>query len=167
MTAEACRGMKTLRPFTNGDFSQTFVWQWAVSPRGISCHLVLGFTPSMARFIHNNINYKEVCRVFALWRQSPSNLICLALFHRVTCHMQFIWSFKSHSYIHTFIHSYIHTFIHSCIHASILSYIHTFKRAQHTRTYTISIHTWLHRSPRVLFGRIPSVQSSIVSRGQS
>ena len=156
MDAKACRGKNTLRPFTNGDFSQTFNQQWAVSPRGISCHLVPGFTSSMAQFIHNNINYEEVCRVFVLWRQSTSNLICLVSFHRVTCHIS-LYDRSSH----------IHAFIHSCIHTSIFSCIHTFKRTQHTLTYTIYIHTWLHQSPRVLFGCIPSVRSSIVSSGQS
>jgi len=116
MTAEACRGMNTLRRFINGDFFQTFVWQWAVSPRGISCHLVPGFTPSMARFIHNYINSKEICQVFILWRQSTSNLICLVRFHRVTCHIQFIWPFKSHPYIHASTHQYFHVFTHSSVH---------------------------------------------------
>jgi len=157
MTAKAYLGKNTPRPFTNGDFSQTFDRQWVVSPRGISCYLVPGFTPLMARFVHNNINSKEVCPVLVLRCQSASNLTCLVSFHRITCHMQFIWSFKSHSYIHAF--------IHLCTHTSILSCIHTFKHTQRTRTYTISIHTWLHQSPIVLFGRIPSVQSSIVSSG--
>jgi len=40
MTAKAYLMKNTLRPFTNGDFSQTFDRQWVVSPRGISCYLV-------------------------------------------------------------------------------------------------------------------------------
>jgi len=63
--------------------------------------------------------------------------------------------------------SHIHTFIHSCIHTSILSYTHTFKHTQRTHTHTISIHTWLHQSPRVWFGHISSIQSSILSSGKS
>jgi len=66
-------------------------------------------------------------------------------------HIQYIHSYKLHSYIHISIHQYfhIHIYTHSCIHI----------------IYTTSIHTWLHQSSRVLFGRIPSVQSSIVSSG--
>jgi len=157
MTVEACRGKNTLLSFTNGDFSQTFDRQWAGFPRGIGCHRVPGFIPPIARFIHNNS--KEVCQVYILRYQSTSNLTCPVLFHRVTCHMQFIRSFKSQSYVHTC--------MHSCIQTSILSYIHTFKRAQRTHTHTISIHTWLHQSPRVLFCHISSNQSSILPSGKS
>ena len=85
MTAKAYLRKNTLRPFTNGDFSQTFNGQWVVSPRGIGCYLVPGFTPLMAQFFHNNINSKEVCRVFVLRCSSASNLTCLVSFHRVTC----------------------------------------------------------------------------------
>jgi len=143
------RNQSKWRPFTNGDFSQTFNRQWAIFPKGIGRHRVLGFVPPMARLVHDNINSKEVCRVFVLRCLSASNLTCPVLFHQATCHVQLIWSFKSHSYIHTF--------MHSCIHTSILSYTRTFKRTQRTHTHTISIHTWLHQSPRVLFGHISSI----------
>ena len=122
MTAKACRGMNTLHPFTNGDFSYTFVRQWVVSPRGIRCHLVSGFTPSMARFVHDNTISKEVCQVFVLRYQSASNLTCPVSSHRVTCHIQFIWSFKSHSCIHASTHQYYHIFTHSNVHNA---HVHT------------------------------------------
>jgi len=126
----------TLRWSTNGDFFQTLGQQWALSPRDISCYLVPGFTSFAARFIHNNIISKEVCRVFVLRCQSASHLTCFVSFHRVHLsyaiiqsysHLQFIQSYKSHSfiqlYIHTLILSHINTyttytqyqFIHGCI----------------------------------------------------
>jgi len=157
VTAEAYLGKNTLCPFTNGDFSRTFDRQWAGFLRGIGCHRVPGFIPPMARFVRNNINSMQVCRVFVLRCQSASNLTCPVLFRRVTCHMQFTWSFKSQSYVHTC--------MHSCLQTSILSYIHTFKRAQRTHTHTILIHTWLHQSPRVLLCHISSIQPSILPRG--
>jgi len=154
MTAKARREKNTLLAFTNGDFSQIFDRQWAGFPRGIGCHRVPGFISPMALFVHDNINSKEVCWVFVLHCQFASNPTCPVLFYRVTCHMQIIWSFKSHSYIHTC--------MHSCIQTSILSYIHTFKRAQRTHTHTMLIHTWLHRSPKVSFGHITSIQPSFI-----
>jgi len=152
MIAKACQGKNTLLPFTNGDFSQTFNRQWAGFPRGIGCHRVPGFILLMARFIHNNINSKEVCRVFVLRCQSASNLTCPVWFRRVTCHMQFTWSFI-HACIHASKHQYFHTFTHSSVH--------------NAHIHTISIHTWLHQSPRVLFGHTSSIQSSILSSGES
>jgi len=61
--------------------------------------------------------------------------------------------------------SHIHTFMHSCIRTLILSCIHTFIRTQRTCIYNINSQ-WLHQSPRVCFGSIPSVWSSIVSSGK-
>jgi len=61
MAAEARQWRNTLRWSTNSDFFQTFGQQWALSQRDISCYLVPGFTPSAARFIHNNISSKKVC----------------------------------------------------------------------------------------------------------
>jgi len=62
-------------------------------------------------------------------------ITCLVLFYRVTCHMQFIQSYKLHPYIHTFIQpyslychtSYTHTSIHSYNNTvySRTGYIHT------------------------------------------
>jgi len=46
-----------------------------------------------------------------------SILSCFVSFHRVTRHIQFIWSFKSHSYVHGFMHPHINTFMYSHIHA--------------------------------------------------
>jgi hypothetical protein len=103
--------------------SRLLVKQWAPSPRGISCYLVSGFTPSTARFVHNNITSREVSRVFVLRCQSASHPTYLVSFHRVACHIQFIQSYKLHPYIHAFIQSYIHTLI--------LSRIHTFIYTQH------------------------------------
>jgi len=124
MTAKACRGKNTLRPFSNGDFSQTFDQQRAVSRRGISCHLVPGFTPSMARFVHNNINSKEVCRV--LYCNVNPLPILPVLSRRVESiyHIQYYTIIRVtsiHSYIFTsiqsYIHPYINTFTYSHIHA--------------------------------------------------
>jgi len=92
------------------------------SPRGIGGHRVPGFILPRARFIHDNINSKEVCRVFVLRCQSAFNLTCQVLSHRVTCRIQFKQSYKLHI-----------TFIHSCIRTSILSHIHTF---MHTHIHT-------------------------------
>jgi len=145
-TAKACRGKNTLRPFTSGDFSQTFDRQWAGFPRGIGCHYVPGFIPPMARSIHDNIKSKEVCRVLYCVVSPPPTL------HVLSCSIESPAICSSYGRS-----SHIHTFIHSCIHTSILSYIHTFKRTQRTHTHTISIHIWLHQSPRVLFGHISSI----------
>jgi len=124
-------------------------------PKGDRLPPCARFHIANGRFVHDNINSKEVCRVFILRRQSASNLMCLVLVHRVTCHMQFIRSFI-HSYVHAFMHLHINTFI----------YLHT--QACTMRIYThVSIHTWLHRPPRVLSARISSIQSSIVRSGKS
>jgi hypothetical protein len=77
---------------------------------------------------------------------SPPILPVLSGSIKFTCHVQFIQSYKLHSYIHTIIHSYINIFTYS---------------------HTISIHRWLHQSPKVLLGRILSSQSSIISSCQS
>ena len=122
------------------------------SPRGIGYHRVSGFVPSMTWSVHNNINSNEVCRVLVLRCQSPSNYTCPVLFHRVTCHMQFTWSFI-HACIHASKHQYFHTFTHSSVH--------------NAHIHTISIHTWLHQSPKVWSGHISSNQSSIVPSGMS
>jgi len=152
MTAKACRGKNTPRPFTNGDFSQTFDRQRAGFPRGIGCHRVPDFIPPMARSIHNNINSKEVCRVFVL--RCQLHVLSCSIESPVICNL---YGRSSHS----------HTFIHSCIHTSILSYTHTFKHTQRTHAHTISIHTWLHQSSRVLFGHVSSIQSSFLPSGKS
>ena len=125
MTAEACQGKNTLRRSTNGDFFQTFYQQRAFSPRGISCYLVPGFTPSMIRFVHDGTIVNEVCRVFELRCQSPSHLTCLISSHRVhllhTIHTVIqLYSRKSCTTIHSCIHTFINTFI--------CSHMHTFKR---------------------------------------
>jgi hypothetical protein len=90
--------------------------------------------------------------VFVLRCQSASHLTCLVSFHQVTCHIQFIQSYKLHPYIHALIQSYIHTLI--------LSHIHTFMHTQYVHNV---IHAWLHQLPKVLFGYILSVgpQSSL------
>ena len=95
------------------------------------CYLVSGFTPSTARFVHNSIIFKEVCRVFVLRCQSASHFTCCVLSHRVrlshTVYTVIQVTFIN-SYIHTSIHSYIkpfHIFIHSCIHnIDTTSFIH-------------------------------------------
>jgi len=81
MTAEACHWRNTLRWSTNDDFFRALDQQWVLSPRDISCYLVPGFTPSAARFVHNNIISKEVCRVFVPRCQSTSHLTCCVLSH--------------------------------------------------------------------------------------
>jgi len=86
--------------------------------RSVPC---TGFTPSVARFIHNNIISKEVCRVFVLWCHSASHLTCFISFHRV--HLSYA---IMQSYSHTVIQvTFIHTFIQLYIHTSILSHVHT------------------------------------------
>jgi len=101
-----------------------------------------GFIPPMARFVHDNINSEEICRVFVLRCQSASNLTHPVLFHRVTCHMHFIWSFKSQSYIHTFMHPQINTFIYSHIQAyTTHTYTHTY--THHVNSHMIA---WVTQS---------------------
>ena len=127
MIAEARQWRNTLRWSTNSNFFQTFGQQWALSPRDISCYLVPGFTPSTARFIHNNIISKEVCQVFVLQCHSALPFLpVLSRFIEFIRHMQLysrtvIYSSYSHTnhinpYIHTIIHSCINTFTHQCIH---------------------------------------------------
>jgi len=84
----------------------------------IRCHLVSGFTPSMARFVPIDIISDEVCRVFVLRCQSTSHLSCPVLFRQGHLLYTVIKSYKL--YIHTFIRSCIHiiyttSFIHDCI----------------------------------------------------
>ena len=120
--------------------SRLLVKQWVFSPGGIGCYLVPGFTPSTTQIVHKSIISKEVCRVFVLRCQSASHFTYPVSFHRVH-----LWHTVYTIIQVTFILSYTHTLIHSCVH----------------NIYTTSIHTWLHQSPRVLFGCILSVQSSI------
>ena len=108
MTAEARQWRNTLRWSTNGNFFQTLGQQWASSPRDIGCYLIPGFTPSTARFVHNNIICKEVCRVFVLRWQSTSHLTYCVLSHWVH------FSYTIHIVIQvTSIHSCINTFTYS------------------------------------------------------
>jgi len=117
MTAEARQWRNTLRWSTNSDFFQTFGQQWALSPKDISCYLVLGFTPFAVQFIHKNIISKEVCQVFVLQCRSTFHLTYFVSFHRVHLsyatiqsygHLQFIQSYKSHSFIHSYNYAFIH-----------------------------------------------------------
>jgi len=89
-------------------------------PGGISFYLMPGFTPSTAQFVHSNIISKEVCRVLVLQCRSTSHLTCFVSFHRVHLsytiiqsyrHLQFLQSYKLHSYIHSYINTltYSHT----------------------------------------------------------
>jgi len=89
-----------------------------------------------------------------LRNRSPLHPFWFVSFHRVTYHIPFIWSLKSHSYILAFMHPHIDTFVnsHSCVH--------------NAHAYTTSSHTWLHQSLIVCFGSIPSVWSSIISSGK-
>jgi len=99
--------------------SRLFDQQWAFSQRGISCHLVPGFTLLMARFVHDNTISKEVCRVFVLRCLSASHLTCHVSSHRV--HLsRIVYAFIQV----TFIHPYINTFTYSYIHAYTTSFIH-------------------------------------------
>jgi hypothetical protein len=111
--------------------------QWVFSPRGLSCYLVPGFTPSMAQFVHNNMISKEVCRVFVLRYQSASHLTYPVSFHRVACHIQFIQSYKLHPYIH----SCIHTIIHSYINTVMYSYIHIYTTYTQHHSHMITLVT--------------------------
>jgi hypothetical protein len=129
MTVEALQGKSIPRSFTNGDFFQTFGQQWALSPRASAANLCQASPCQRLDFVHNNIISKEVCRVFVLRCQSVSHLTCPVLFHRVTCHVEYIQSYKLRSYI-----SYINTFtfIHSYIHTLLLSFIHIIHNIIHT-----------------------------------
>jgi len=108
--------------------SRLLVKQWIFSQGGISCHLVPGFTPSTARFVHNNIISKEVCRVFVLRCQSTSHLTCLVSFHRVPRIIYNYTIIQSYKVVHTSIQV---TFIRTYIHTLILSRIHTLMHTQH------------------------------------
>jgi len=79
----------------------------------------------------------------------PSYLSCLINF---TDHIQ-LYS-RTKSYLHPYIHAFIHTFIHQYFSRS-----HTFMCIQHIHNVIL---TWLHQSPRVLFGCILSFQSSLI-----
>jgi len=118
MTVETHQRKNTLRRFTNGDSFQTFDQQWAISTRGISCYLVPGFTPSIARFVHDSTISKDVCLMFVLRCQSTSHLTCLVSSHLVhllhTIH-KVIQLYSRTSC--TTIHPYINTFTYSHIHA--------------------------------------------------
>jgi len=133
MTAEVRQWRNTLRWSTNSDFFQTFGQQWALSPRDISCYLVLGFTPSAARFIHNNIISKEVCWVFVLQCHSalPFYLFCLvSSSSSVICNYTVVQSSTVHTVVQI---TLIHTFIQLYIHTLILSHINaytTYKQCQ-------------------------------------
>ena len=140
MPNKVCQWKNTPCRFTNGDFFQILWLTMGFLPGGvyvpISCYLMPDFTPSMARFVPNDIIFDEVCRVFVLRRQSTSHLTCPVLFRQghllytvlqPQCYTSHTFV---HSYIHAFMYSYIHTFIHSCI--------HTFMQTQHVRNI---IHT--------------------------
>jgi len=129
------------------------------APRCVSSYLVPGFTPSMARFVHNNIISKEVCRVFVLRCQSASYLTSLVPSRRV--HISdtiYIQSYELYASIHTFIHPYINNFI--------CSYIHTFMRTQHIHIISLHMVALVNQS----LGRLHPPVSSLtycVSCGQS
>jgi len=158
MTAEARQWRNTLRWSTNDDFFQTLSQQWAFSPKDISCYLIPGFTSSAARLVHNNTISKDVCRVLYCDVSPPPILPVLSRFIEFACHMQLysrtvIYSLYSHTnHIHSYkSHSFIQiTFIHT-------NHIRSYKSRSFIQLY---IHTWLHQSPKVLFGRILSFQSS-------
>jgi len=133
MTVEAHQWRNTLRWSTNSDFFQNFGQQWALSPKDISCYLVPGFTPSAARFIHNNIISKEVCRVFVLQCHSalPFCLFCLvSSSSSVICNCTVVQSSTVHTVIQiTFIHAFIQLYIHTLIPSHINAYT-TYKQYQ-------------------------------------
>jgi len=157
MTAKACRGKNTLLPFTNGDISQTFDRQWAVSPRGISCHLVPSFTSSMARFVHDNINSKDVCRVFVLQCWSTSYLTSLVSSRRV--HL----SCTIHSYFFTSIQSYIHPYINTCTYSHIHAY-NTYTQYQFIHDCVSHTESWSAASFRLTF--LPFFKWLVLNNGQ-
>jgi len=140
MTAEAHQRKNTLRRFTNGDIFLTFDQQWAISPRGISCYPVPGFTPSMARFVHDNTTFQEVCRVFVLQCRSTSYIQIYTIIQV------------------TFMHPYINTFI--------CSYIHTFMRTQHMHNISLHMVAIVTQSLRRLHPFV-SILTYHVSSGQS
>jgi len=91
----------------------------------------------------------EDCRVLCCETTPLSKITCFVSFHRVTYPVRL---YNRSSRIHTFIHSCIHinTFMYSHVHAC-------------TCICTTSIYTWLHQSPRVCSGIIPSARSSTIS----
>jgi len=160
MTAKAYLGKNTLRPFTNGDFSRLSIDN-ELSPQvasvAILCQVLHRRWSDLFTITSNS---KEVCRVFVLRCQSASNLTCLVSFHRVTCHVQFIWSFQSHSYIHAFIHQYFHMLIYTHIHA-YTTY------AQHQSTHGCISHpkSWSIASLR-FNSYLSSFKWSVLTNGQ-
>jgi hypothetical protein len=148
MTAEAYEWKNALRRFTNGDFSQTFGKTVGFTPRRHQLLLCVGLYP---------VNGSICSRLYHLQGSFPS--VCTAMSVRLPSYMSCLISLSHLSYTVysvvqvTSMHSYIHT---NYIHTSILSHIHIFMRTQHIHRI---IHTWLHQSPGVLFGGIPSVRS--------
>ena len=128
MIAKAHQRKNTLRRFTNGDSFQTFDQQWAISQEAsvvtlcqiLHCQWLNLFTiiPSPRKFAK------------CLYYNDDPFPILPVLSHLVESIylIQYIHSYKLHSYIHRSILSYIHICTHSCVHSIC----------------TISIHTWLH-----------------------
>jgi len=112
--------------------------------------LAMGFTPRRHQLlpctrltVSNGSNYPQgchlQCRLPSAVLQNQSALILPSLVF-VSPSSSITYNTCSHtSYIHTFIHTFIHQYFHSIC--------------------TTSIHTWLHQSLEVLFGRIPSFRS--------
>jgi len=144
MTAEARQWRNTLCWSTNGDFFQTLGQQWTLPPRDISYYLTPGSTSSTARFVHNNIISKEVCRVFVLRCHSASHLTCFVSFRRVHLsyaiiqsynHLQFIQSNKSHSSMHSSNYTFIHEYFHTVMHTQHIHNINSYMVASVTQSF--------------------------------
>ena len=119
----------------------------------ISCYLVPGFTPSMARFVPNDIISDEVCRVFVLRCHSTSHLTCPVLFRQG--HLLYI-VIQSYSYtIMQVIHSCIHRFIRSSIHIIYTkSFMHDcISRCLKHATQRL---VWLYPFSSVIISHVPS-----------
>jgi len=98
-------------------FAPIYKWRLLSNFRSTVGYLVSGFTPSMARFVHNDISARKFAEcLYCDVSPPPSYLSCL-----VSSSSPVTYSHTNH--IHTFIHPYINTFIYS--------YIHTFMRTHH------------------------------------
>ena len=141
MTAEARQWRNTLRWSTNGDFFQTFGSTMGFVPKRHQLLPSTGFYPVCSPIYSQKHHLQGSLPMFVLQCRSTSHLTYFVSFHRVHpsyatiqsySHLQFIQSYKSHSFIHTLIPSHINAyttytwyqFLHGCIsHPNLVSAI--------------------------------------------
>ena len=117
MTAEARQCRNTLRWSTNGDFFQTFGSTMGFVPKRHQLLPSTGFYPVCSPIYSQKHHLQGSLPMFVLQCRSTSHLTYFVSFHRVhpsyatiqsSSHLQFVQSYKSHS----FMHSYNYTFVH-------------------------------------------------------